>query len=752
MNNSNSNSNKEAILHKGQRIGDVYEIIRLLGQSAIDDSYLVRSTVTNKRYVLKRFLNTYTAVDGYDDIFEKHKKIIADFIHPNIVGVHKTACYEDDYFIVYSYVAAAGGKPKTLADRIRIQGKMHEFQAKNIFLQICGGIHHAIHNNKKSVVHCDLKPSNILFDTSHLIRISDFVKRQFVPESYLRDAIASSNYSNLTLSRLGVPRQMLPVEDKKEVNTEDTSVIDMTEYSVVGKKDNRTRKRLLANVRDDVSKVATIQLDDISDPQFRSIIESFVFMSPEQKNGEAPDERSNVYSLGLILYFILTGNLLDKENYVPICRHPHGRDRWDEIIKKCIHDDPQNRYPSVEALQQEVIQGKNYNVHSVPLFIYSGLLIFWGLMTYLVINWIYAPSNQAEQMELLNRAISESGVDISSRLSLLELSVKPEGANIEIFQRGVLIKKVVSIPASGFKYIFSPGEYDIEIYKSGHQSTRQKLNMTAGIIKLALTLNPYEDMSIKQYVYRQELDKPANGYPFIIPKLQIELLPIEPGTFQMGYTRETQNMGINEKPTRKESINYHFWISTQEITQDIFEELMLNNPSVYNSNIKRPVERVSWNMAVEFCKRLTERESQSKRLIPDYAYRLPNEKEWEYCCRANTITDYNFGSNVKIVNDFAINYANSMSETAMVKSKRPNRWGLYDMHGNVAEWTYNYYPENNLGGELKPQYVLRGGSWKDTPVYMRNSSRIVVDSPDYSDTHTGFRIVLAPELEKNEKK
>ncbi len=738
------NSGKGNIFQKGQRIGEVYEVIRLLGQSAIDDAYLVRSLVTGKRYVLKRLLHAFTDEEEYPNLFEGNKHLICDYIHPNIVGVHKAGFFEDDFFCVYTYVAAAGGKPKTLYDRICVQGKMHEFQAKNVFLQICGGLNHAVTNQKKSIVHLSLKPSNILFDSSHLVRISDFAKQSFVPETFLRKLLTAAGYDNTTLTRLGVPPRLQAEHSIAAPDTENTSEIDMTSFSIIGKKEGHSRQRLISTVREDSAKSVPIYLDDIPDARIRSIIETFSFMSPEQWNGGEPDERSNIYSLGLILYFMLTGRRMDPDNYIPL-DSTAGNDYWNEVILKCTRKDPEQRYLSIGHLQQAVIQGKTVNAHFLPLSIYSGMLIFCGVMIYLIINWIYSPGSHAEQMEMLNRAITESGVDVSSRLSVLEITVAPEGAGLEVSQNGGAVKKVSSIPAGGFKYILAPGDYDLEIYKAGYQSIRQKLKLSPGRFNLALTLNANENMAVKHYIYRKGLERPETGFPFIIPKLQIELLPIDPGSFDMGYSEEAKNMGIYEKRAERQNIPYGFWMAKYEITQEVFEEIMLSNPSVYGANRKRPVERVSWNAAVEFCKRLTDLEKTAGRLIPGYEYRLPDEREWEYCCRANTITDYNFGNNVNLINEYAVNVSNSMNETGNVGAKNANRWGLHDMHGNVAEWTYNFYVENDADSSQKPAYVLRGGSWKDTPVYMRNSSRVVTDSPGYADSHTGFRIVLAPE-------
>jgi formylglycine-generating enzyme required for sulfatase activity len=155
------------------------------------------------------------------------------------------------------------------------------------------------------------------------------------------------------------------------------------------------------------------------------------------------------------------------------------------------------------------------------------------------------------------------------------------------------------------------------------------------------------------------------------------------------------------------------------------------NPSRFDGD-NRPVERVMWNQAIEFCQRLSQKTGNE--------YRLPSEAEWEYACRAKTLTDFYFGD---ALNSKLANYAMNVGETTNVGIYLPNAFGLYDMHGNVWEWCqdcchsdYKGAPQDGSAwitndvdeGSYK---VLRGGSWNSNPRSCRSAVR--------SDTYPGIR-------------
>jgi len=191
-----------------------------------------------------------------------------------------------------------------------------------------------------------------------------------------------------------------------------------------------------------------------------------------------------------------------------------------------------------------------------------------------------------------------------------------------------------------------------------------------------------------------------------------------------------------------------FWLAAHEVTQGEYQTVMGKNPSKFQDNPSHPVERVGFYQAQDYCAAITRRETQAGRLSSGYVYRLPTEAEWEYACRAGTTNLFSFGDDASIADQYAWTLENSEAQTHPVGLKRPNPWGLYDIHGNVWEWTldwFDHYPEKALtdpvgptGGTLK---VFRGGSWNHTVELARSRNRFMM-SPTNGINFVGFRLAL----------
>jgi formylglycine-generating enzyme required for sulfatase activity len=164
--------------------------------------------------------------------------------------------------------------------------------------------------------------------------------------------------------------------------------------------------------------------------------------------------------------------------------------------------------------------------------------------------------------------------------------------------------------------------------------------------------------------------------------------------------------------------------------------VMGSNPSQFKGRTN-PVETVSWYDAKAFIEKLNAKEGTSK-------YYLPSEVEWEYAARAGSTTAYCFGDDKGGLGEYAWYDANSNQQTHPIAQKRANKWGLYDMHGNVWEWTSSCYSENYNSGSYKSSErsspkVLRGGSWDLSADYSRSAIR-PNSSPDEHDKRSGFRV------------
>ena len=175
------------------------------------------------------------------------------------------------------------------------------------------------------------------------------------------------------------------------------------------------------------------------------------------------------------------------------------------------------------------------------------------------------------------------------------------------------------------------------------------------------------------------------------------------------------------------------------VTQEMWMAVMGENPSRFVGP-ERPVENVSWSAVQEFIRRL----NMQLGLKGEKGYRLPTEAQWEYAARAGTQTAYFTGDDPKGLEEYAVFYAKA---TAPVRSKNPNGYGLYDMSGNVWEWTEDWYHEELKGGDDPVQTkkstnrVIRGGGWYDYAQSLRSAYRDYGFPVGRSVSVVGFRVV-----------
>jgi formylglycine-generating enzyme required for sulfatase activity len=237
----------------------------------------------------------------------------------------------------------------------------------------------------------------------------------------------------------------------------------------------------------------------------------------------------------------------------------------------------------------------------------------------------------------------------------------------------------------------------------------------------------------------------------------MEFMPIPAGEFWMGcYERKHrfwkskgEHVCLNdEEPRHRVVITRPFFLGKYEVTQREWERVMGkgNNPSEFKGD-ERPVDNVSWNDVQEFIRKLNANEGGR------IEYRLPTEAEWEYAARAGTETRYSFGDGAGKLGDYAWFEENSDGQTHPVGQKQPNPWGLYDMHGNVAEWVqdrhgHDYYQGSALQDPRGPSSgssfrVVRGGSRFDGTWYLWSSRRRGC-LPEGSFHTSGFRLAFSP--------
>ena len=241
------------------------------------------------------------------------------------------------------------------------------------------------------------------------------------------------------------------------------------------------------------------------------------------------------------------------------------------------------------------------------------------------------------------------------------------------------------------------------------------------------------------------------------PVLGIELVWIPPGSFLMGSPENEQGRISLEGPQTHVTITRGFWMGKYEVTFSQYESVMgelkpwrVRTPREQSAN--RAVQGIYWEDAKQFCERLSQQEFDSSRLPDGYIYRLPTEAEWEYACRAGTTTRFSFGDDESLADSYMWYGRNCHGTAQDVGTKRPNPWGLYDMHGGASEMCLDFLRYSggsvtNPIGLLDRLCVCRGGDYVNWDAAMCRSAMRHGGLPkDHKWVGAGFRIVLGPIL------
>ena len=389
---------------------------------------------------------------------------------------------------------------------------------------------------------------------------------------------------------------------------------------------------------------------------------------------------------------------------------------------------------------------------------------------------------QVELYAADNAELTQQITDITSRFasgdqcgayeSLLALQKKIEYMKLVKSYEEKLQALSASYPADTMaKYPADVDEYDVDsnvaasLYQSGNIADALKtLDEMEAIQKRVIAAEakaearPKAKEEAKKFT---EID--CNG-------VKLKLVKIKAGTFMMGSPEDELGRSVDEK-LHQVTLTKDYWLGKYQVTQAQWKAVMDYNLSDFKG-YNRPVENVSWDDAKSFCDKLNKR--YAGKLPRGYKFDLPTEAQWEYACRAGTKTALNNGKNLIFMYQPCSNLdevgwytENSTTidgnasffsklfgdnrKTQPVGQKRPNNWGLYDMHGNVWEWCRDWYGDYSNGAVTDPagplngsNRVRRGGSWNNNAKLCRSAHRDYF-SLGVRHNYQGFRLALVPE-------
>ena len=236
---------------------------------------------------------------------------------------------------------------------------------------------------------------------------------------------------------------------------------------------------------------------------------------------------------------------------------------------------------------------------------------------------------------------------------------------------------------------------------------------------------------------------PSEWLPDILREVRSQMVRVEGGAFTMGCTPEQEKCGPDESPVRSVQVA-SFEIGRYEVTQELWQAVMGENPSAFGDCPRCPVETVSWDDVQRFLRKLNEGGA---------AYRLPSEAEWEYAARGGQRGQNHQYSGSDNWAEVAWYYENANNRTHPVGQKKENELGLFDMSGNVREWVQDCWHDSYVGapGDGRTweegncvRRVIRGGGWYGKPSYVRSANRFWY-ATYFRNNNLGFRLALTPD-------
>ncbi len=628
--------------------------------------------------------------------FEREVKAAAKLSHPNIITVYDAGNANGRHFMVMELV-----KGKDLNVIVQQRGGLGVSETINYIKQVAQGLAFAHENG---VIHRDIKPANLLLDTKGNVKILD----------------------------MGLAK--------------------------ISNKENEETLSMLTGTT--------------------AIMGTVDFMSPEQGTSSRDvDGRSDIYSLGATLFYLLTKKVMYEGDtaFAKVIAHSESpipslkairtdvSDSLDFIYTKMVAKQVEDRYQSMLELVQElnaIEKGSASTGNLAELSTINSLRDEFGEMD---VNKVSSKkivqsskANKTVRKRDYNFALIATGIGVvlsgivalafilgrSSNLQS-EVAFKSNIANgkVEEKKRGSSVENIKPIAA------MKDNSSKTTPLETEAKSTAAKPDPTELMPTTSnLLVAPFSEAKAKeaQKEVAKSLQKEVEEKEDLGNGIKLDLVLIPAGKFMMGSP--TSEKGHRpDKNQHEVTLTKSYYISKYEVTQEQWESVMGNNPSSKNKGAKLPVTDVSWKDCQSFVNKLNAKTNGN--------YRLPTEAEWEYACKAGTMTAYSFGD-VITPQDANIDGLG----TKVVGSYKPNAFGLNDMHGNVWEWCQDWMADYPEGAAMDPKgpatgndRVLRGGSFFLIESHARSSYRDSCFSFKHVED-SGFRLartvdvktVLAP--------
>jgi formylglycine-generating enzyme required for sulfatase activity/predicted Ser/Thr protein kinase/DNA-directed RNA polymerase subunit RPC12/RpoP len=675
-----------------------FRIERLLGKGGMGEVYLAQQLSMDRRVALKILPSLFTREQENVDRFLKEVRMAARLVHPNVVPAFEAGEDTGVHFLAMAYVEG-----ETVGERLKRQGPMREEEALKIVRDVVEALKYAW--DEHHIIHRDIKPSNIMIDRRGRTQVMDLGLSKSVDEA-----------CGLTISGtvLGTPN----------------------------------------------------------------------YMSPEQAEGHARvDFRSDMYSLGAALYHMLTGQTpFAGSSLVEVLRKQLTESLPDPrqfnralgelcvtLMERMLAKKAEDRYPTWEGLLDDIDR-----VLAGQTTVHGALAVGRSMLIRTVAATSLRPA-VAEPAAKAKRPTQKAGERKVASIGPIRQCVGPAPQKrlpVPLLVGGGLALVVtVALIAAAVSTGRAKGRAGTIAQSSPHavpESLRlatQTLEPPAQRPAPASTAIPVKAPSQPTVV--PPVKPPPDQAPRVMPPIgmgsaavgnhkpgdamsvdlgngvKLEMVWIPPGTFMMG-SPTTETGRRKDETQHPVTLAKGFWMGKYEVTQEQWQQVMGSNPSRFsNLGPKAPVETVSWDDCQQFLTRLGSQVTGGGR------FRLPTEAEWEHACRAGTTTRVNTGGTEVDLERAGWHSRNSGQPKSahVVGEKAPNAWGLYDVHGNVAEWCQDWYGDylgsatsDPTGPDSGDGRVVRGGSWLILARDYRSAIRFKFGPSDRGGGAIGFRL------------
>ena len=677
----------------GTLIAARYEVVQPLGEGGMGLVFRAWDKDLGRDVVLKFIRPELADQPGMVERLMEEATAVARLNHPHVVTLHNREADQHGKFLVLEFVDG----PNLLQLLKQSGGKLSVEQAVRYIEQV-GSALQAAHD--ANILHRDVKPSNVLINQADIAKLADF-----------------------GLARISDGRGLTQAGDGPGTP---------------------------------------------------------VYMAPEQHHNPPTVSRlSDQYSLAATLYQLVSGRtpLRIREQAIP--------ESMRDVLLRALEEEPQDRFPSVAEFIKALRRGNTTEPSRVDA---SNPMTpqrvqardqssddWAGLAQNLFGIDLEKSENDNELLDSdmfkVEPDLAELLAQTHARIEKLLAQAKAVYAQHDYAQTVTLLEQLPKHVRDAALHRDAVTQRDrvIALERLIREATpNMKLDVLRPNVDELLLLQPSrQDMQrLKEQIARltpaptvrassvgQPGSKAGERTSFTLKGIEYAFRWCPPGKFTMGSPKNEAGRSDDEDQVSVE-LTSGFWMQETTVTQAMWQAVMGTQPwqgQIHvKEGVKYPATYVDWPGATEFSTKLMEA-ARKAGVLSDYAkILLPTEARWEYGCRAGTTTAYSFGNDAGKLGEFAWFKENTDFKGERfaheVGQKKPNAWGLLDMHGNVWEWCQDGYVMNVPGGRdplvaVGAFRVLRGGSWFFEPVYARCSGRFCVD-PANRGSYVGFRVVV----------